>query len=127
MAEASARAPRWRRWTFGAPAAALFVLVVAVGLVHTPTVRRMVLQRAVVALQDRLNLRMTAAALSYNLFALRISLSDVAIAGTATPDQPFARAARLTIDLPRSVLLGRFAIDDLALSDASVTIARRRD
>ena len=103
------------------------LLVALVLVVHTPQVRRAVLRRAVLTLQERLDLVLRADSLSYNLAVLRISLDNVTLAAVRAPEAPFARVDRITIDVPWSAVFGPFSVQEISLENARVDIVRRGD
>ncbi len=99
MTEAERGGRRWALWVGGIAAVLVLVaLVVAVG-VHTAPVRRYALRRAITTLEERAQLRVEAADLSYNLFAFRMTLRDVRVATLGTSGQPFLVAQRVSLAL----------------------------
>src|SRR5262245_8629273 len=118
---------KWARLALWVGASALVVAVTIAVLVHLPPVRRAVLNRAITTLQDTLNIDLQAERLDYNLFTLRVSLSDVRLSATGQRERPFLTADRITVTVPRSSVLGPFAIDTIDVSRARVRIVRDAD
>lgn len=100
-----------------------FVLA-AVLIVHAPPVRRAALGYAIDTLQERFQLRITAARLDYNLAALRVGLSDVKVAALATPDTPFFEATYASATLARSALFGALEFDEVSIDGGRVRVLR---
>ncbi len=96
-------------------------------LVHTPPVRRAVLRRAIVTLQDRTGIVLFADRLSYNVAALRVTLTNVKAAAEETPNLPFLHTDTVSVSLPWSALLGPFRLGSVLLDNARVYIVRRED
>ena len=119
-----------RRWAIRAAQVVGVCVVLAVALalfIHAPPVRQAALRRAVALLADRFDVALRAGGISYNLFALRVTLSEVAVASTRSPESPFLTADRLQITLPTSALFGALALERVALDSARVSIIRRAD
>lgn len=115
-----------RRWVRGVVGLACLALALVL-VVHSPPVRRAVLRRAVLLLQERLGIVFGAESLTYNLAALRVTLTGVDLAAEETPRIPFAHADALTIELPWSALFGAFQLDGVVLENARVYVIRRAD
>ena len=119
-----------RRWAIRTAQAAGVCVVLAIAialLIHAPPVRQAALRRVVTLLADRFDVALRADALTYNLFALRVTLSDVEVASTRSPESPFLTADRLEVAIPTSAVLGAFALDRVSLDNARVNIVRRAD
>src|SRR5688500_11814527 len=116
--------PRWaiRTAQVGAVCAALAIALVL--FVHAPPVRRAALTRVVTLLADRFDVALRADALSYNLLTLRFTLTDLEVASTRTPQNPFLTADRLEVAIPRAALFGLFSLDYVGLQNAQLKIAR---
>jgi outer membrane protein assembly factor BamA/autotransporter translocation and assembly factor TamB len=108
-------------------AACLALLAVAVLLAHAPPVRRFVLSRAAIALEQRMGLALRARSLSYNLLTFRASLTDVSLASVTSRDTPLFAADRVEVSIPRAILFGPLSIERLRIDNARVTILRRAD
>jgi outer membrane protein assembly factor BamA/autotransporter translocation and assembly factor TamB len=93
-------------------------------LIHLPPVRQAVLNRAIAILRDTLNVDLQADRLDYNLFALRVSLSDARVSAAGQRERPFLVADRITITVPRSSVLGPFAIESIDVDHGRVRIVR---
>ncbi len=85
---------------------------------------RYLLRRAIAAMQERFQLRLQAADLSYGFLPLRVTLRDVQLAAEPTIDTPFFDARQITLWLPRSVLSGPFSIEALAIDEAHLRVVR---
>ncbi|MGE3511987.1 MAG: translocation/assembly module TamB domain-containing protein, partial [Vicinamibacterales bacterium] len=94
---------------------------------HTPPARAAVL-RTLVRQLGQMGVELRAARLQYNLFTLRATVDQVEAAATATPDDPFLAAERVTVDVPwRSVLRGSLALQSLEVFSPRVTVHRQDD
>src|SRR3989442_1099985 len=120
----SARWARWARWALWLGASTLGGAVAIAVLIHLPPVRQAVLNRAVAILRDTLNVDLQADRLDYNLFALRVSLSDARVSAAGQRERPFLVADRITITVPRSSVLGPFAIESIDVDHGRVRIVR---
>jgi outer membrane protein assembly factor BamA len=136
MAEPERERSSWVRWGLRLAAALAVVAIlaaVATMVVHSPPVRRYALERAISSLEETARIRLHAADLTYNLFALRITLDDVRVASVSDPGEPFFVAERVSVALYGS-LLGRatrnFALqanDRIDITHGRVRIARSDD
>src|SRR3989442_973973 len=115
---------RWARWALWLGASTLGGAVAIAVLIHLPPVRQAVLNRAVAILRDTLNVDLQADRLDYNLFALRVSLSDARVSAAGQRERPFLVADRITITVPRSSVLGPFAIESIDVDHGRVRIVR---
>jgi uncharacterized protein involved in outer membrane biogenesis len=95
--------------------------------VHSGPVRRAALRRAIAVLAERFDVALKADGLTYNLLSLRVTLTGVEVAATRTPQSPFLTADRLDLTVPRSALVGVFAINRLRLDNARIRIVRSQD
>jgi outer membrane protein assembly factor BamA len=112
----------------GIAAALVLVLLAALlVIVHTPPVRNAVLRRAVAELESRFNLALTAERIDYNLIRLRVTLGGVRLAAAGMTAEPFLTAGEAEVTLPRSALLGPFALESVRLENVRVAIVRRAD
>jgi outer membrane protein assembly complex protein YaeT len=86
----------------------LLLLVILVGLVHTPFVRAKILKHLQETLAQSLNLSLSAQSLDYNLFTLRVSLKKPT-AGTHDNSTlpPFFQADELNLRLTPALILGK--------------------
>lgn len=128
MAEAERGRSSRARWGFRLAALLAIVAIVAVivvTVVHSPPVRRYALDRAIVALEERSGIRLHAANLTYNLFALRVTLDDVRVASVANPDRPFFTADRVAVGL-QGGLLARATRDFQLQPDDRIDVTRGR-
>ena len=66
-------------------------------------------------------------AFSYNLASLTVHAEGLVVASTAARSQPFLEAARLDVQLPRSILSGRLAISSLTADGLRINVVRRKD
>src|SRR3989442_12841381 len=117
----------WVRLALWVGASAVVAAVAVAVLVYLPPVRRAVLNRAIATLRDTLNIDLQADRLDYNLFALRVSLSDVRLSAVGQRERPFLTADRITVSVPRSSVLGPFAIGSIAGERARVRVVRDAD
>jgi outer membrane protein insertion porin family len=102
--------------------AGVLVVVLAVPLVlSTPWAKTWVFWR-VVAWAHGHGLDIRASKFDYHLRSLRVSVEGLTVAELPTPGQPFARAARLEIDLAASALRGRPNVDSIRLQDARLVL-----
>ena len=67
------------------------------------------------------------AAFPYNLAALSVHIEGLVAATAADLSHPFLEAARIDVDLPRSILSGRLAVSSLSGDGLRVTLVRRQD
>ena len=107
------------------------VLVLAAGVlavvVHTPAFRRLVLRYAVAEVQRRYGIRLEAERLDYNLASLTIGLAQIRISVDRSPDTPFFEADYLHASLPRRMLMGIIALDEIAVTNGFVRVVRGGD
>src|SRR5262245_9849297 len=96
-------------------------------MVHLPPVRRAVLNRAIATLRDTLNIELQADRLDYNLFALRVALSNVRLSAAGQRERPFLIADRIAVTVPRSAVLGPIAVQSIQLDRARARIVRDAD
>lgn len=118
---------RWRWWIGGVFGGVLLLVVLAAILVHLAPVRGVVLRRVAATLETQFNLLLNADRLDYNLWRFGATLTNVRLASTATPDDPFLRADRIDVEVPRSILFASFAIDALRMENLRIAITRRAD
>jgi outer membrane protein assembly factor BamA len=116
--------PRWAGWGAAAVGAAL---VAAMAILHTPPVRRLVLQQIVATLANRVGLVVRADTLRYNLLALRVRLDHVTVGAVGSEAAPFLTADRIELDFRRAVLAGIFALERVHLDNARVAVVARED
>src|SRR4029077_8684320 len=90
-------------------------------------VRRLVLRYVAAEVQQRYGVRIAAARLDYNLAALRVGLAGLRVAANASPDLPFFEADYVAVSLPRRVLAGVVAFDDVQITNGRVRIVRGQD
>jgi outer membrane protein assembly factor BamA/autotransporter translocation and assembly factor TamB len=115
------RYPRWTRLLAGICAALVAVVVAALAVVHTPPVRRYVLDRVTALLAAR-NIDVDTDELRYNLFNLSLSLRNVRVRSSDLPDAPaFASIDRARLELSLMQLLrGRYVIQSGTLDGVSI-------
>lgn len=117
------RGPRRLALTALAALAAALVLLAAV--VHLRPVRAMVLGRAAAFARDA-GVELTADDLSYNLFALEFRLRNVRVRASGATE-PFAAADFVRIDLPASIVRGRFGADAIEADGLAIRLVRDAD
>jgi len=102
--------------------AGVLVVVLAVPLVlSTPSAKAWVFERVVSWARGQ-GLDVRAARFDYRLRSLRVTVEGLTVSELATPDRPFARVARLDIDLAASALRGRADLDSIHLQDARIVL-----
>ncbi|NIM17802.1 MAG: outer membrane protein assembly factor BamA [Candidatus Aminicenantes bacterium] len=107
----------------------LLLLVILVGLVHTPFVKVKVLKHLQKTLAQSLNLSLSAQSLDYNLFTLRVSLKKPT-AGTHDNSTlpPFFQADELNLRLTPALILGKkIDIRDIRVVNPRVDIRVNQD
>ncbi|MEZ5283664.1 MAG: translocation/assembly module TamB domain-containing protein [Vicinamibacterales bacterium] len=119
--------PGFRRRAGMAAAGMAALVLVVLGLVHTPPVRSRVLAWAIRTLDTRLGLALTADTLSYNVLTGTATLTNVRLAASGRDAEPILTAARVRADLPLSAYSGRLAFDDIAIDDGQVVVRTAAD
>jgi outer membrane protein insertion porin family len=124
---APSRARAWLGRFARVAAGGLVLFLLLLLLAHSSPMRGAVLRWAVRTVGSSSGLTLRAGELTYNLLALRLSLTAVQVASRDTPDVPLLTADRIDVSLPSSVLLGRLSIDRLRGDNVRVSILRRLD
>jgi len=126
--ESGSRARQWFRRAAAIVAVLCALAVLVLLAAHTSPVRRTVLRRATVLLEERLRIALSADELTYDLFSLRVSLSGASIAAQETRSTPFLVADSIEVTFPHAVLFGgRFEIDRVRIENARLIIRRGAD
>ena len=115
-----------RRWLV-----ATLMLVFGTGLflalIHTPVVRSWLLKYAVRTLDERLDIRLEADQLDFNLLTLDFELIQLSVARSDLPDAPFLTAERARVDLPWSAATGTLSFTTVELDRPTVSLIRSAD
>jgi outer membrane protein assembly complex protein YaeT len=116
---------RLRRLALAAGALA-GVILIGLAVLHLPSIRARVLDRARGYLEREFDIALGASSLSYNLFTRSIELRDLSLASTSA-GHPFLRADRAVIVLGPGVFLGRPAVNRVSLSRPRLTVVKETD
>jgi len=116
---------RLRRLALAAGALAGLILI-GLAVLHLPSIRARVLDRARGYLEREFDIALGASSLSYNLFTRSIELRDLSLASTSS-GHPFLRADRAVIVLGPGVFLGRPAVNRVSLSRPRLTVVKETD
>ncbi len=110
-----------------AAAAAVGAILLALLAAHAPSVRALVLQRAVEALRASYGIDLRAGSLSYNLPTLSAELHDVRLAAVGTPAQPFATADRIAVSFGLRTLTGDVSLQRVSITGPRIDVRREGD
>jgi outer membrane protein assembly complex protein YaeT len=89
---------RWLKRMLILPAAATFLLLLGISLLHTPPARRFVYEQVRARLLKKLSVDVRASRLHYNLFTREITLENLIVRSVSAPDlPPIFRAERIYI------------------------------
>jgi outer membrane protein insertion porin family len=102
------------------------LLIVMLGVVHTPLVRGRVLAWVVERLRADAGIRADIEHFEYNLATLRVSIGRTTLAA-ADQGEPFLTLEGARLDLPWSIVTGRIAIESFEIVGPAITITRDRD
>ncbi len=87
---------RWLKRMLILPAAAIFLLLLGISLLHTPPARRFVYEQVRARLLKKLSVDVRASRFHYNLFTREITLEDLIVRSVSAPDlPPIFRAERI--------------------------------
>jgi outer membrane protein assembly complex protein YaeT len=117
---------KWLRRAGIALLAVVALLLVLVALVHTPPVKRLALERVIRFLASQgIDARIDR--LDYNIPGLSARATGLSLAASHRPDEPFFEARDVHAVLPWSVVLGRFSLDRVDVSEAHLRLVRDAD
>jgi outer membrane protein assembly complex protein YaeT len=102
------------------------LLLLGLGVLHLPSVRGRVLDRARAYAERELGLRLSASSLSYSLLTRTIELRDVSLTSSAAA-QPFLEADHAVVVLGRALFRGRITVTRISLTRPRVTVIRDPD
>lgn len=111
-----------RRWLLLVLAIAACALLILAAL-HVRPARQLVLGRVLDLMRSTGGVELRVEDVSYNLLRLDASVHGVSARATGS-SEPFATAESLRIDLPSSVLTGRFGIDAIEADGVVIRIVR---
>ena len=100
------------------PAAAIFLLLLGISLLHTPPARRLVFEQVRTRLLKKLAMDVRASRFHYNLFTREITLEDLTVRSVSAPDlPPIFRADRIYAKPALlSILKGSWDFEDLLIA-----------
>ena len=106
---------RWLRLMRIIPAAAIFLLLLGISLLHTPPARRLVFEQVRTRLLKKLAMDVRANRFHYNLFTREITLEDLTVRSVSAPDlPPIFRADRIYVKPALlSIIKGSWDFEDL--------------
>ena len=106
---------RWLRLMLILPAAAISLLLLGIGLLHTPPARRLIFERVCAHLLKKLAIDVRAASFHYNLIARDITLEDLTVRSASAPDLPAIFHADRVYIKPAllSIIRGSWDFEDL--------------
>jgi outer membrane protein assembly complex protein YaeT len=117
--------PTRKKWWRRAVAALVVCVLLTAVVAHLPFVRTWGLSQ-IVAMLARQGVRLEADRFSYNLLTLAVAMEGVTVAaGDRTP--PFLEIDAVEVNLPWSVVTGRFIAESAVLTRPRVTLVRSPD
>ena len=102
------------------------LLLIGLAVLHLPSIRGRVLDRARDYASREFDITLGASSLSYNLLTRSIDLRDLSVASRSAAD-PFLLADRAIIEFGPGIYLGRPTITRISLSQPRLTLIRQAD
>src|SRR4051812_27836693 len=100
------------------------LLLLVLGVLHTPPVRSYARARAERFLRERVGMAARIGSLSYNLTQMTVEVRDISLAPDWRPDTPFFTAGRVAVSIGGAPFVEPWHLLSASVSDAHVTIVR---
>jgi outer membrane protein assembly complex protein YaeT len=109
---------RWLRRTLYISAAAIFILLLGLALLHTPPVMRFAINRARHYLHDKSAIDIQASAIRFNLFRSEVTLENLTVKSSTAPGlPPIFRANRIKLKIGvRNAIKGFWDLEELQIT-----------
>ena len=100
------------------PAAVVLILLLGLGLLHTPPVQRFAFERLRTLLLDKSAIDIQASGFRFSLFGREITLEDLRVRSTSAPDlPPLFQAERISVKFNvRNIVKGSWDLEELQIT-----------